>query len=299
MDQKKAAPKKKKKKPSSKAQQGNSAGLTFLLILMIVILLLVILLSDPKDGNSSGGETADKGTAAWQEEDLPGNKKPADQDADAEKNEEKEDEIRLPQKDEVTIQKGEDGYKIPEVIQSSAPDYTPPPPSETTHTSTQQQTQQSQQSQQTQQQSQQTQQQQQPQTPPPFVPRTIGSGSFRSSTGVNLNLVTKWTCTTTDSGNATLKLDFYVESYTIYASACPGALAVTAYGVTSTLGMPDISLETSVLTQTHVGSKTYNISITDGNTANVPVNVKWYFGGVYSGVDLSVIESGADLFLSR
>ena len=297
MKQQAAPPKKKKKKPSSKAQQSSSAGLTFLLILMIVILLLVILLSDPKEGKPSGSETADKGTAAWQEEDLPGNKKPSDQEADAEQEDESdENEIRLPQKDEVSIQKGEDGYKIPEIVQSTAPDFTPPPPSETTQTTTQQQQQQTQQSQQTQQ------QQQQPQTPPPpppFVPRTIGSGSFRSSTGVNLNLVTKWSCTTTDSGNASLKLDFYVESYTIYAAACPAALTITAYGATSALDMPDLSLETSALTQTHVGSKNYNISITDGNTATVPIAVKWYFGGVYSGVDLSVIESSADLFLSR
>ena len=296
MKQQAAPPKKKKKKPSSKAQQSSSAGLTFLLILMIVILLLVILLSDPKDGKPSDSETADKGTAAWQEEDLPGNKKPDKEEPDAEPGEEEENEIRLPQKDEVSIQKGEDGYKIPEIVQSTAPDFTPPPPSETTQTTTQQQQQQTQQSQQTQQ------QQQQPQTPPPpppFVPRTIGSGSFRSSTGVNLNLVTKWSCTTTDSGNASLKLDFYVESYTIYAAACPAALTITAYGVTSALDMPDLSLETSALTQTHVGSKNYNISITDGNTATVPIAVKWYFGGVYSGVDLSVIESSADLFLSR
>ena len=273
-------------------KHGTSTAATFVVLFVVVILLLVILLADAPSDKGPALDNEDKGTLAWQEDDRKPQKDPtADADADeTQDGDEDEDEIKLPtlpsEKDENTTEDGKQTGTL-YTPQISIPQPQPEP---------QQQTQQ------------QTQTQQPEKKPDPvpsqpavpqFVPRTIGSGSFRSSTGVNVNLVVYWSCTTTSSTSAELTLDVYVESYTLYSGASPGALIVSAYGTPTALSMPELSFESSSLVTNHVANKTYNITISDGASATVPVEVKWLFGGVYSGVSLPEIVASGDLNLYR
>jgi len=270
-------------------KHGTSTAATFVMLFVVVILLLVILLADSPSDKGPAVDNEDKGTLAWQEEEKKPQSKPADDAEDGETQDEDEDEIKLPtlpgDKDENATEDGKQSETL------YTPQVTIPQPQPETQTQTQTQTQQ---------QPQQPKPQPQPEPQPPqFVPRTIGSGGFRSSTGVAVNLVTYWSCTTTSSTTADLTLDIYVESYTLYSSASPGALVVSVYGTPASLAMPELSFESSSLVTNHVATRTYNISISDGGSATVPVEVKWLFGGVYSGVSLPEIVASSDIYLSR
>lgn len=134
---------------------------------------------------------------------------------------------------------------------------------------------------------------------PQFVPRSLGSGSFRSDTGVPVNLVANWSAKTVDSSTVEFTVDVYVESYTLHAGAAPGGLIITVYGNRCVVDLPEIMVETSNAVQTHMATRSFSISLSDGQSATVPVQTEWKFGGVYSGTELPVVSCGGDAVINR
>ena len=129
--------------------------------------------------------------------------------------------------------------------------------------------------------------------------RNLGSGSFRSNTGVPINLVCTWSAKTSGSSTAEITITTSLESYALFINASANALRYTVNGNSATANMPAISTDTSQLIATQLGSKTFTVNIADGNTVTIPVSVDWLFGGVYSGVSLDVVTASTNITLSR
>jgi len=250
-------------------KNGTSTGVIFVVLILVVILGMVLLLTDapsePEQEQETGESLADKTPDA----ELPDGDK-TKPDADSEKPKEPE-----PGRDVVAhVQEGQAMAQEQEAAQQT-PVQEQPTVSEP------------------------VQQPQQPQTPQ-FVPRSLGSGSFRSSTGVDLNLVMSWSAETTNASTVELTVNVVVESYSLQSAASPGALKVYVYGAPTVLNMPDINLDSSSSkVQTSVASRTYTINLSDGSSTTVPLSAEWLFGGVYSGTELPTITCGGDITLSR
>lgn len=134
--------------------------------------------------------------------------------------------------------------------------------------------------------------------PTPAV-RDLGSGSFRSDTGVPINLVCSWSAKTSGSGTAEITVRASLECYSLYVNSSANALRFTVNGGSSAMNMPAISSDSTELVRTELGSKTFTVNIADGNTVTVPVSVEWFFGGVYSEVQLDVVTASTNVTLSR
>lgn len=119
---------------------------------------------------------------------------------------------------------------------------------------------------------------------PTAAPGYEQTGSFRSNTGANINLVVKWSVT--GSGNAlTLKLDAYVESYALVTGDRSSDVVFNVGGNVSYASSKAIRLENVGLTESYLGSTSVEIS----SGTDVPVNVTWYFNGTYSNQSISTI----------
>ena len=134
--------------------------------------------------------------------------------------------------------------------------------------------------------------------PTPTV-RDLGSGSFRSDTGVPINLVCTWSAKTSGSGTAEITVSASLESYALHVNSSANALKFSVNGNSVSANMPAISTDTTELIHTELGSKTIAVNIADGNTITVPVFVDWSFGGVYSGTQLNVVSASTNVTLSR
>lgn len=52
-------------------------------------------------------------------------------------------------------------------------------------------------------------------------------------------------------------------------------------------------------TATYIGSKTFVVEITDGNTLTLPVQVEYYYNGSYNGIAVGTIECGGQYTIKR
>ena len=134
---------------------------------------------------------------------------------------------------------------------------------------------------------------------PSFVDRSLGSGSFSSDTGVTINVKAKWKAETAGKNQVKVTVDGLVESYSLHLKPGLKAVVITINGQRLALDGPEMNLDTQTLTTTPLGSHTVTLNLAEGQSATIPVSVEWKFGGVYSGVDLSVISAGGDITLSR
>lgn len=134
--------------------------------------------------------------------------------------------------------------------------------------------------------------------PTPAV-RDLGSGSFRSDTGVPINLVCSWSAKTSGSGTAEVTVHAALECYSLYVNASANALRFTVGDGSTTVNMPAIQSDATELVLTDLGSMSFTVNIADGETRTVPVSVEWMFGGVYSDVQLDVVTASTSTTLSR
>lgn len=134
--------------------------------------------------------------------------------------------------------------------------------------------------------------------PPPAV-RDLGSGSFRSETGVPINLVCSWSAKTSGSGTAEVTVHAALECYSLYINASANALRFTINGNSASMNMPAISSDSTELVLTDLGSKSFTVNLADGESLTVPISVEWMFGGVYSDVQLDVVTASTSAALSR
>lgn len=136
-------------------------------------------------------------------------------------------------------------------------------------------------------------------TPTPQYGDNLGSGTFKSDTGVPINLKADWSVKTISASQVEVTVKVSVDSYAIHLQAVPYAVKLSVNGEYVTMDAPAVDYDGSAATNTVFGTKTFTVSLSEGSSANIPVAIEWHFGGTYGGQEIDVIECGGTISVSR
>lgn len=137
-------------------------------------------------------------------------------------------------------------------------------------------------------------------TPTPIpVGQLIGSGSFRSETGVPMNIRADWAAVIEDAEHVKVTVQVYLESYQINLIAVDRAVNVSVGDVYVSSGAPAVEWDQNVQIDTLMATTEHVLYLPQGSSNSFPVAVEYHFGGTYSKKELPVIECGGSINLAR
>ena len=127
----------------------------------------------------------------------------------------------------------------------------------------------------------------------------IDSGSFKSETGVPLDVRADWEAEVLDDNRVLVTVNVILESYQIHVTEANNSVNVSVGDSYTSAGSPSIDWDNSAKLETTLATTAHTLDLPLGTTAEFPVQVEYYFGGVYSKMELPVIECGGTIRLSR
>lgn len=128
---------------------------------------------------------------------------------------------------------------------------------------------------------------------------SLGSGSFKSDTGLWINTTASWSAKTVSSTKAEVTVKVDLASYSLYLGGGNRGLTVKLGDQSASAVVPAINLDTDTEVITELGTLTFTIDLAEGQTKTLPLEAIWYFGGTYSGKDLPTVTCGGDITLKR
>ena len=129
---------------------------------------------------------------------------------------------------------------------------------------------------------------------------SLGSGSFRSDSGTSINVHADWNAVVSGTNTVDITVTAYVDSYSLYTTASPDVLNIAVDGQYFSLASPAIGIPTTTTpVSTKINSRTVTVTLSGGETRNIPVEVIWHYRGTYGGTYLDSIECGGNITLSR
>lgn len=135
--------------------------------------------------------------------------------------------------------------------------------------------------------------------PAPVKPTdSIKSGSFKTNTGTNLNLLVEWALTQDEyTGKYTLTANVYLESYSIICGKRTGSSFLTIDGHrfafnTEPLNYPGVKEKQKIFFTT--ASVVYE---SDELPESVAIDAIWTFNGTYSGTSIPVLHAQSEVTL--
>lgn len=137
-------------------------------------------------------------------------------------------------------------------------------------------------------------------TPAPApVGQTLDSGSFRSQTGLPIDIRADWVATVLDNDRVQIKVTVVLESYALQIAGSYNAVNVSVGDQYASCDAPAVDYDGSAKLETVLGSTTHTLYLSAGMSDVFPLAVEYHFGGTYSGEELPVIECGGSITLSR
>ena len=134
-------------------------------------------------------------------------------------------------------------------------------------------------------------------TPVP-VGQVIGSGSFDSSTGVPLNVHADWTATVLDAEHVRIKVDVYLDSYSLQIISSRNALNVSVGDSYVSADTPALDLDDNVnLARSYLNSTEHTVYMPSGQDKTLPVQIQYLFRGTYFQREIETIECGGPILL--
>lgn len=135
-------------------------------------------------------------------------------------------------------------------------------------------------------------------TPAP-VGQVLGSGSFRSQTGLPIDIRADWTATVLDNERIQIQVTVVLESYALQIAEGYRAVNVSVGDQYVSCDAPAVDYDGSTKLETVLGTTSHTLYLAQGASDSFPLAVEYHFGGVYSGEELPVIECGGSIPLSR
>ena len=137
-------------------------------------------------------------------------------------------------------------------------------------------------------------------TPTPIpVGQLIGSGSFRSETGVPMNIRADYSAVIEDEEHVKVTVNVVLESYQINLRAVDRAVNVSVGEDYKSAGAPEVEWDQNVQIDTLMATTEHIVYLPQGSSDSFPLAVEYHFGGTYSKKELPVIECGGSIVLSR
>ena len=129
---------------------------------------------------------------------------------------------------------------------------------------------------------------------------SLGSGTFRSDSGTSINIHADWNALVSGANTVDITVTAYVDSYSLFTTASPDVLNISVDGQYFSLASPAIEIPTTTQpVSTKINSRTVTVTLSGGETRNIPVEVNWQYRGTYGGTYLDSIECGGNITLSR
>ena len=129
---------------------------------------------------------------------------------------------------------------------------------------------------------------------------SLGSGTFRSDSGTSINIHADWNALVSGPNTVDITVTAYVDSYSLFTTASPDVLNISVDGQYFSLASPAIEIPTTTTpVSTKINSRTVTVTLSGGETRNIPVEVIWQYRGTYGGTYLDSIECGGNITLSR
>jgi len=129
---------------------------------------------------------------------------------------------------------------------------------------------------------------------------SLGNGTFRSDSGTSINIHADWSAVVSGANTVDVTVTAYVDSYSLYTTASPDVLNIAVDGQYFSLASPAIEIPTTTTpVSTKINSRTVTVTLSGGETRNIPVEVLWHYRGTYGGTYLDSIECGGNITLSR
>ena len=125
----------------------------------------------------------------------------------------------------------------------------------------------------------------------------IGEGTFRSDTGISLNIVADWRAVSLPDGKVEVTVSVSLESRMLHTIAQP--LTISLGTQSATFNASAVDYDEKELLISPIGSKTFTIDLAQGESLTIPLSVEWQFRGTYSGEDFPSLVCGGDITLER
>ena len=137
-------------------------------------------------------------------------------------------------------------------------------------------------------------------TPTPAVAGDIvASGVFTSETGVPLDLRAEWEAEVLDNDRVLVTVNVYLDSYQLHIKEASRSVNVSVGESYATADSPSVDWDNSAKLETLLATTAHTLTLPVGSGADFPLQVEYYFGGVYSEVELPVIECGGTITINR
>ncbi len=127
----------------------------------------------------------------------------------------------------------------------------------------------------------------------------LASGSFRSETGVGLNVQAEWTANVMDAQHVRVTVQIWLDSYSLHIIQVNNCVNVSVGDSYVSANAPAVDWDDNSLHHTLLATTEHVINLADGETRSFPVQVEYQFGGVYQQQDLPVIECGGAIEITR
>ena len=127
----------------------------------------------------------------------------------------------------------------------------------------------------------------------------LGTGTFRSETGVGLNVRAEWTANVMDAKHVRVTMQIWLDSYSLHLIQVNNCVNVSVGESFVTANAPAVDIDDNSAHQTLLATTEHVVNLADGESRSFPVQVEYQFGGVYQQQELPVIECGGAIELKR
>ena len=127
----------------------------------------------------------------------------------------------------------------------------------------------------------------------------LGTGSFRSETGVGLNVRAEWTANVMDAKHVKVTMQIWLDSYSLHLIQVNNCVNVSVGESYVTANAPAVDIDDNGAHQTLLATTEHVVNLADGESRSFPVQVEYQFGGTYQQQELPVIECGGAIELKR
>ena len=129
--------------------------------------------------------------------------------------------------------------------------------------------------------------------------KELGTGTFRSETGVGLNVRAEWTANVMDAKHVRVTMRIWLDSYSLHLIQVNNCVNVSVGESFVSANAPAVDIDDNSAHQTLLATTEHVINVADGESRSFPVQVEYQFGGVYQQRELPVIECGGAIELKR
>ena len=127
----------------------------------------------------------------------------------------------------------------------------------------------------------------------------LGTGTFRSETGVGLNVRAEWTANVMDAKHVKVTMQIWLDSYSLHLIQVNNCVNVSVGESYVTANAPAVDIDDNSAHQTLLATTEHVVNLADGESRSFPVQVEYQFGGTYQQQELPVIECGGAIELKR